>query len=55
MENILEKIIKQKKEDLQNVKKKISLAAIENKIKSSDNFLDFKKKLLIIKNKKRFL
>ena len=46
MENILEKIIKQKKEDLQTVKKKISLAAIENKIKSSDNFLDFKKKII---------
>jgi indole-3-glycerol phosphate synthase len=46
VENILEKIIKQKKEDLQTVKKKISLAAIENKIKSSDNFLDFKKKII---------
>jgi indole-3-glycerol phosphate synthase len=43
MENILEKIIKQKKEDLKAVKEKISLPEIENKIKSIDNFLDFKK------------
>ena len=43
MENILEKIIKQKKEDLKIVKEKISLLTIENKIKSINNFLDFKK------------
>ena len=46
MENILEKIIKQKKEDLNAIKKKNSLTAIENKIKSIDNFLDFKKTLI---------
>ena len=43
MENILEKIIKQKKEDLKTIKEKISLLTIENKIKSINNFLDFKK------------
>jgi indole-3-glycerol phosphate synthase len=43
MENVLEKIIKQKKEDLQAVKEKISLLAIENKIKSINNFFNFKK------------
>ena len=43
MENILEKIIKQKKEDLKVVKRKTSLLSIENKIKSINNFLDFKK------------
>ena len=43
MKNILEKIIKQKKEDLKIVKEKISLLTIENKIKSINNFLDFKK------------
>ena len=32
MENVLEKIIKQKKEDLKTVKNKISLLTIENKI-----------------------
>jgi len=46
MVNILEKIIKQKKEDLKTIKEKISLARIENKIKSIDNFLDFKKALI---------
>ena len=46
MKNILEKIIKQKKEDLNTIKKKNSLTAIENKIKSIDNFLDFKKTLI---------
>ena len=45
MENILEKIIKQKKEDLKAVKERNSLSAIDNKIKSIDNFLDFKKVL----------
>ena len=45
MENVLEKIIKQKKEDLKSVKEKISLTEIESKIKSIDNFLDFKKKI----------
>ena len=46
MENILEKIIKQKKEDHRAIKEKISLTTIENKIKSIDNFLDFKETLI---------
>ena len=46
MNNILEKIIKQKKDDLKAVKEKISLASIENKIKSIDNFLNFKKAII---------
>jgi len=46
MENILEKIIKKKKEDLEIVKKKNSLFSIESKIKSIDIFLDFKKTLV---------
>ena len=46
MENVLEKIIKQKKDDLKTIKEKISLTAIENKIKSIDNFLDFKKTII---------
>ena len=46
MENILEKIIKQKKEDLKALKVKTSLTSIENKIKYIDNFLDFKKTLV---------
>ncbi len=46
MENILEKIIKQKKEDLKTIKETISLNTIENKIKSIDSFLDFKKTLI---------
>ena len=46
MKNFLKKIIKQKKEDLIIVKEKISLFTIENKIKSIDNFLDFKKTII---------
>ena len=46
MENILKKIIKQKKKDLKVVKEKISLNAIDNKIKSLSNFLDFKRALV---------
>jgi len=46
MKNILEKIIKQKKKDLEAIKKKISLTAIQNKIKFIDSFLDFKKTLI---------
>ena len=46
MENILEKIISQKKRDLKTIKEKISLDAIDTKIKSIDNFLDFKKALI---------
>ena len=51
MTNILEKIIKQKKEDLKIVKKNNSLKAIEDKINSIDNFLDFK--TTIINNQKQ--
>ena len=46
MQNILEKIIKQKKEDLEKIKKKISLTSINQKIRSTNNYLDFKKKLI---------
>ena len=46
MENILNKILVQKKEDLKVLKEKISLTSIDNKIKSIDNFLDFKKTLV---------
>ena len=46
MENILEKIIKQKKEDLKLIKEKISLTAIDDKIKHISNFYDFKKALI---------
>jgi indole-3-glycerol phosphate synthase len=46
VENILEKIIKQKKIDLKIIKEKNSLTKIENKIKSIDNFMDFKKKII---------
>jgi len=46
VENILKKIIKQKKKDLKVVKEKISLNAIDNKIKSLSNFLDFKRALV---------
>jgi indole-3-glycerol phosphate synthase len=48
MVNILEKIIKQKKNDLKTIKENFSLTTIENKIKFIDNFLDFKK--VIIEN-----
>ena len=53
MENILEKIIKQKKEDLKTIKEKISLATIDSKIKSIDNFLNFKKKIINNQEQKR--
>jgi|TARA_B110001452_G_scaffold13956_1_gene11495 indole-3-glycerol phosphate synthase len=46
MKNILEEIIKQKKKDIEITKKKNSLTSIENKIKSIDNFLDFKKAII---------
>ena len=46
MQNILEKIIKQKKIDLKDVKKKYSLDKIDQKIKSTSNYLNFKKTLL---------
>jgi indole-3-glycerol phosphate synthase len=51
MKNILKEIIKQKKIDLQIVKKSFSLASINNKIKSLDNFLDFKNALINQANK----
>jgi hypothetical protein len=46
MENVLEKIIAQKKKDLKVIKKKNSLTSIDNKIKYIDYFLDFKKTLI---------
>jgi indole-3-glycerol phosphate synthase len=46
MRNFLEKIIEQKKKDLKNIKKNNSLAVIENKIKSINSFLDFKKSII---------
>ena len=46
MENVLEKIIAQKKKELKVIKKKNSLTSIDNKIKSIDYFLDFKKTLI---------
>ena len=46
MQNILEKIITQKKEDLKKIKKENSLASITEKIKSTNNYFDFKKSLV---------
>ena len=46
MRNILEKIIIQKKIDLEDIKKKNSLSSIDQKIKSTHNYLDFKKTLI---------
>ena len=46
MEDFLKIIITQKKIDLKIIKEKISLISIDNKIKSLDNFLDFKKTLV---------
>ena len=46
MENVLEKIIKQKKEDLIKIKKNYSLTSINEKIKSTNNYLDFRKTLV---------
>ena len=46
MKNILEKIIKQKKNDLKELKKKNSLDSIDKKIKNINNYLDFKKTLI---------
>ena len=50
MTNILEKIIQEKKEDLKILKKKKSLSYLENKIKTINNFLNFKD--AIVDNKK---
>jgi len=46
MQNILEKIIEQKKIDMALIKKKNSLYNIEEKIKFTNNYLDFKKTLI---------
>jgi len=46
MQNFLKKIIKQKKIDLEKVKKINPLYRIEQKIKSTNNYLDFKKILI---------
>jgi indole-3-glycerol phosphate synthase len=49
MTNILDKIIQDKKDYLKVIKQKYTLDALERKIKSIDNFLDFKQ--TIAKNK----
>ena len=49
MTNILEKIVQDKKESLIEIKKANSLDILENKIKTLNNFLDFKQ--AITKNK----
>jgi len=46
MQNILEKIIEQKKIDLSQIKKNNSLSDIDKKIKSTSNYFDFKKTLI---------
>jgi indole-3-glycerol phosphate synthase len=46
MQNILEEIIKKKKEDLKQLKKKNSLSDINKKIKSTNSYLNFKKTLI---------
>ncbi len=46
MQNVLQKIIEQKKEDLVQIKKSKSLFDIDKKIKSINNYLDFKKTLI---------
>tara|TARA_B100001063_G_scaffold122793_1_gene114670 strand:- start:52 stop:846 length:795 start_codon:yes stop_codon:yes gene_type:complete len=50
MTNMLKKIIQEKKETLEIIKKNNSLNSLENKIKNIDTFLNFKK--AIIDNKK---
>ena len=50
MTNILEKIIQEKKESLAEIKKNNSLSYLENKIKTTNTFLNFKD--TIINNKK---
>ena len=42
MTNILEKIIQEKKEALAKIKKNNSLSSLENTIKATTSFLDFK-------------
>ena len=46
MQNILKKIIQQKKIDLKDIKKKNSLRNIDQKIKYTSSYLDFKKTLI---------
>ena len=46
MQNILEKIIEKKKEDLVYIKKNNSLSGIDKKIKSTNSYLNFKKTLI---------
>ena len=53
MQNILEKIITQKKIDLKDLKKKNSLSSIDKKIKSTINYLDFKKTLIEFNQKNK--
>ena len=50
MTNILEKIIQEKKEALEIIKKNNSLGSLENKIKNTNTFLDFKN---VISNNKK--
>ena len=52
MTNILEKIIQEKKETLKEVKKNNSLDSLEDKIKSTNTFLNFKN---AINNNKKIL
>ena len=51
MQNILKKIIKQKKEDLEDIKRKHSLDSIDQKIKSISGYLDFRKTLIDCRQK----
>ena len=50
MTNILEKIIQEKKETLVEVKKNNSLSSLEDKIKDTNTFLNFKN---VINNNKK--
>ena len=50
MTNILEKIVQDKKESLIKIKKANSLNVLENKIKTLNNFLDFKQSITKNKN-----
>merc|ERR1711966_243501 len=50
MTNILEKIIEEKKKALVEIKKNSSLSSLEDKIKTTNTFLDFKN---VISNNKK--
>ena len=52
MTNILEKIVQEKKETLKEIKKNNSLRSLEDKIKNTNTFLNFKN--AINNNKKIF-